>query len=163
MNFIGDSASKAEFQKIAQSLQGMEGDIFDKIQEFIKQTSPAKESLLEKIQSKMETAGFVPAFLDGSFKSEYVDFQVEVLNPASSGITITAKNLKYNLSFKVMLYAVMKMTQDDLSKIEKVSVYMIYNFTSDSEGISEVETLDGVTTNNLGNIMNLLEKKINGY
>ena len=54
MNFIGDSVSKAEFQKIAQSLQGMEGDIFDKIQEFIKQTSPAKESLLEKIQSKYE-------------------------------------------------------------------------------------------------------------
>ena len=143
MNFIGDSVSKAEFQKIAQSLQGLEGDIFDKVQEFIKQTSPAKESLLEKIQSKMETAGFVPAFLDGNFKSEYVDFQVEILNPASSGIIISAKNLKYNLSFVIGLTGDIQMdnsNQDNLT-LRSIDCTIVYTFQSDNENVNDSEVL----------------------
>ena len=109
---------------------GLSSDIINqalKMVQDIKATTQ-KNTLISNISSKMKTAGFVPAFLDGSFKSDYVDFQVEFGNPALKGITIRVKNLKYNLSFTVILSGTPKMKKNDLTEIENVDAIFFYKF-----------------------------------
>ena len=60
----------------------MSDDEFSKVTEQLKdvfrtERNSQKDKLVSNISSKMETAGFVPAFLDGNFKSEYVNFKIE--------------------------------------------------------------------------------------
>ena len=144
MNIIGGGMSSDVIQQAFQALREFEA-------------TTKKNQLISNISSKMETAGFVPAFLDGSFKSQYVDFQVEFLNPASSGINISAENSKYNLSFAVALYAVFKMSKGDSGKIEDVTVIYVSKFKSDSENIEDSDGATDISVNNLGKIMNTLE------
>ena len=138
---------------------GVSSDIikqaFEKLKEF--EATTKKAQLISNISSKMETAGFVPAFLDGSFKSNYVDFQVEFGNPALKGITIKVKNLKYNLSFTVLLSGTPKMKKNDLTEIENVDAIFFYKFNSDSEKIEDFDTLVNVSVTDLGSTMNKLE------
>ena len=106
MNIIGGGLSTEIIKKA-----------LDKVSEI--QANAQKNELISKISSKMETAGFVPVFLDGNFKSDYVDFQIEFLNPASSGIIISAKNLKYNLSFVIGLSSLIDVDEKNKENIKK--------------------------------------------
>ena len=55
---------------------GLSTDIINKALKMVQEieATTQKNTLISNIGSKMKTAGFVPAFLDGSFKSDYVDF-----------------------------------------------------------------------------------------
>ena len=138
---------------------GLSTDIINKALKMVQEieATTQKNTLISNIGSKMKTAGFVPAFLDGSFKSDYVDFQVEFGNPALKGITISVKNLKYNLSFKVILSGTPEIARNDLSQIQNVNAIFFYKFDSDSEKIEDFDTFANVSVTDLGSIMNKLE------
>jgi hypothetical protein len=120
MNIIGGGLSTDIIKKALEKVSEIQGNT-------------QRNELISNINSKMETAGFVPAFLDGNFKSDYVDFEITISNPASSGIFISAKNLKYNLGFVVSIFV-------GFDGVEKNLMHGIikYNFKSDAQSISDM-------------------------
>ena len=137
--------SDDEFRKVTEQLKDV----------FRTERNSQKDKLVSNISSKMETAGFVPAFLDGNFKSDYVNFRIEFLNPISSGIIITVSNKKYKLSFIVGMNS--KFLQTGVPSKLNVDTVIQTTFINGTEKVDDVENLRFNQITDLGKIMNQLE------
>ena len=122
----------------------------------------AVKNLVSKVENKMKTAGFIPAFLDGGFSSEFVDFKITYDNPAFSKIEVSVSNKKYNMGFEILLTGSLELKNP--TDISAGANWKRYYASYDSRYYSNItpafkeENSEVVSEIDLGKVMNKLEK-----